>query len=88
MQTDLVLFEPFISDLVLEEIENNTNSDLKAKMISLISDFGFQILSSNANICELADFYRKEVLKNEINDTIHIALATFYETDSIVSWNF
>jgi len=39
-------------------------------------------------IINLANLYRKEILTNEINDTIHIACASFNKLDIIVSWNF
>jgi hypothetical protein len=57
-------------------------------MLDLIRDFEFQILEINDNIINLAKLYRNEVLKKEISDSIHIAVASYYKLDSIVSWNF
>jgi hypothetical protein len=88
IQNDITNFENFISSLVLQEIENNLNLKLKSNMLDLIRDFEFQILEINDNIINLAKLYRNEVLKKEISDSIHIAVASYYKLDSIVSWNF
>jgi predicted nucleic acid-binding protein len=49
---------------------------------------GLEVLEINPEIIKLSDFYRKDILINELNDTIHIATATYYGLDAIVSWNF
>jgi len=45
-------------------------------------------LELNEKIYRLAELYRKQVLAGEISDTVHIAAASYYGTDAIVSWNF
>jgi predicted nucleic acid-binding protein len=87
-QKDLINYEYYISTLVLEEIDNNSNNILKSKMLSLISDYNFNLLEINDDIFSLSSKYRSEILKKENNDSIHIATASFYGLDSIVSWNF
>ena len=36
----------------------------------------------------LAEKYRKGILRNEINDPLHIATSPLAQLDAIVSWNF
>lgn len=57
-------------------------------MLGLISTLSAEVLTVNEEIIKLAEFYRKDILKKEINDTIHIAAASYYKLNAIVSWNF
>lgn len=81
-------FDLFVSALVLEEIDKNTDQELKEKMLNLINTLSISILEVNDEIFKLASIYREHTLPQEINDTIHIAIASYYEIDAIVSWNF
>ncbi len=81
-------FEIVISTLVLDEIENNTDHILLNNMLNLINMLSLSVLETDDDILKLADTYRKYILPKEINDTIHIALASYYGLDAIVSWNF
>jgi predicted nucleic acid-binding protein len=87
-QFEIVDFDPYISTLVLQEIDQNSDSELKDKMIRLIDDYGFSILEINKDAIKLSEIYRKEAIKKEINDSIHIAIASVNELDAIISWNF
>ncbi len=81
-------FDLFVSTLVLEEIDKNTDQELKVKMLNLINTFSTSILEVNDEIFKLASIYRDHTLPQEINDTVHIAIASYYSIDAIVSWNF
>ena len=81
-------FDLFVSTLVLEEIDKNTDQELREKMLNLLNSLSISILEVNNEIFKLASIYRKHILPQEINDTIHIAIASYYEIDAIVSWNF
>lgn len=87
-QFEINNFSPYISTLVLQEIGNNTNSDLANNMLKLIDDNSFSILEINKDVIELSEIYRKEVIRKEINDSIHIAVASINTLDAIISWNF
>lgn len=88
IQSDLSCFVVYISELVLTEIDNNIDEGLKEKMFRLINDIGPINLNITEEISEIAKFYRKEVLSKEINDTLHIAVVSYYNIDILVSWNF
>ena len=42
----------------------------------------------NDDILKIAAMYRKKAIPNEINDSIHLAAASYYKLDAVVSWNF
>lgn len=77
-----------ISPLVLQEIQQNTDQILLMNMLKLVNSYSFSVLELNDEIVHLAEQYRHKILRQEINDTIHIAVASYYALDAIVSWNF
>ena len=79
----------FISDIVLSEILNAYEAR-RSKLQELLSIHGYEILNVDDSTRELANIYIKEGLipKNEINDAQHIAIATVYRCNLLVSWNF
>jgi len=81
-------FDLFASTLVLEEIDKNTDQELREKMLNLLNSLSISILEVNEAIVKLASIYREHILSQEINDTVHIAIASYYALDAIVSWNF
>ncbi|MCX7047918.1 MAG: PIN domain-containing protein [Candidatus Sumerlaeota bacterium] len=81
-------FDIFASLLVLEEIERTPDQELQANMVRLLNSLSATILDTNSAIFELAGAYREQVLHDAINDTAHIATASYYRLDAIVSWNF
>jgi len=81
-------FEIFVSALVIREINNNTDDVLLTNMLNLLNFYSISVLELNEDIYHLAGLYRGQILTNEINDTIHIATASYYGADAIVSWNF
>jgi len=81
-------FEIFVSALVISEINNNTDEKLLKNMLNLLNSYSMSVLELNEEIYRLAGLYREQILINEINDTVHIATASYYRADAIVSWNF
>ena len=57
-------------------------------MLNLLNSLSISILEVNDEIFKLASIYREHTLPQEINDTVHIAIASYYAIDAIVSWNF
>ncbi len=87
-ENDFDKFECFASTIVVNEIEKNTDKDLELKMKDFINNYSIPILELNKSILDLANLYREEILFNEINDTLHIASASYYDLEMLVSWNF
>lgn len=80
-------FKPVISDLVTAELRNAPDQ-VKRKYAELIE--GSEIIVENERVRNLVNAYRKhKVLSDKFeNDMTHIALATVFEVDLLVSWNF
>ena len=78
----------YISELVVEELENIKDEKLKNDLMNLIRPF--EILKVNPEVEELAREYIKNKLLSEkyINDAIHIAIWSCNSISYIVSWNF
>ena len=75
----------FISDLVKEELENAPEN-----VKNLLTEIKYHMIEVTAEHEKLADEYiREEVIgKTSKDDCIHIATATIYNIDFLVSWNF
>jgi len=83
-------FKPFTSTLVTEELELTKNEERLAKMKALINDYKITVIEPNDEMKELADTYIKVGIIPErfLTDAFHIAVATVYGLDFIVSLNF
>ncbi len=57
-------------------------------MLVVIDQNAIQVLGINEVILNTAAAYRKKVIPQEINDSIHLAVAAYYKLDAVVSWNF
>ncbi|TFG21728.1 MAG: PIN domain-containing protein [Promethearchaeota archaeon] len=81
-------YEVFISDIVLLEIEQATEQK-KELLLNVIKKFKIKALESSEQIEKLAEIYVNEgiIPKKYINDALHIAIATKYKMDAIISWN-
>ncbi len=81
-------YRPVMSDLTAVEIRNAPKSVRNQYMEIL--DYDAEILREDERVSSLVQFYRRHKILNDKfeNDMIHIALATVYEVDLLVSWNF
>jgi len=81
---------PFTSDYVKNEIDNTPDHNKKDEMNKLIFEYDVEILPRAEEIKRLADEYVKEGIIPEKHsmDALHIAAATVYDLDIIISWNF
>jgi len=79
-------FEPYISDYVIFEVKRGRKIDSERRS-TLASHF--PILPDNKEILNLAGEYIKKLSlpKDGQIDAFHIAFATVYEIDFLVSWN-
>jgi len=81
---------PFTSDYVKEEIDDATDLKKRYGMNDLIIEYNIERLQKTERIECLAEEYVKEGIIPEKykTDAIHIAAATVYGLDIILSWNF
>ena len=85
-------YELYISDIVMLEIEKAKDAKHRKRLFSVIADYGIKPLP-NDNIVEiqqLAQRYLKKgiIPKAKMEDALHVAYATIYEMDVLLSWNF
>ena len=80
-------FEVYISDIVVEEAKKG-NLDQAKLRLSKIQDF--PILETDERVIELANnlLSQKAIPEKCPEDAMHIAIASVYEIDYIVTWNF
>jgi len=84
-------YDVYISSIVFDEIDNTRNEEKKLLLYGAISNYKLQILDVvNDNILEIANIYLNEgiIPKNKFEDAVHIAYATYFEFDILLSWNF
>ena len=85
-------YDLYISDIVILEIQNIPDIEYKNKLLSLIDKYQINMLSSeyDKEIKELAEKYIEKgiIPKRKMADALHIAYATLFEMDILLSWNF
>jgi predicted nucleic acid-binding protein len=83
------LYEIFISEIVIKEI-NDASEPKKSTLFGLINKHAPMELEVTEEASELAEIYIKRgvVPHGKINDALHIAIATVYEMDAVISWNY
>ena len=80
-------FEVYISDIVVEEASRGTLEQSDARLFALKD---FQLLDRNEKVLELTKILllQKAIPEKCPEDAAHIAIASVYNIDYIVTWNF
>lgn len=84
-------YDVFISNIVIDEINKTKDENKRNLLLNTISGYGIEIYDDIIQeIIELANLYvNKELIpENKFEDALHIAYATVYEFDILLSWNF
>ena len=81
-------YKTYVSESVVEELEDTKDERLKRKFRKLIK--GFKILKEKKIIRDLARAYiEKEIFSEKyLDDALHVAMASYYEISYLVSWNY
>jgi predicted nucleic acid-binding protein len=84
------IFEVFISDVVIEEIEKTKDIVKKKALLDIVSQYNISVLPITDEELELSRKYIVEEIipEKKIDDARHLAIATLNECDVLVSWNF
>jgi predicted nucleic acid-binding protein len=87
-QIELNKHNAFISDLVIEEIEQSPE-ERELQLKEIIKKHKIELLNKNQECEDLASKYIKAGIIPEKfrNDALHIAIAVVNDMDIIVSWN-
>ena len=80
-------FKVYISEVTINEINNNPNLKKRKQLLKLAKDF--HLLQITEETKKLAQEYikKKIIPKRYIDDALHLAIATVYKLDILVSWN-
>ena len=85
-------YELYISDVVVLEIDRDPDIEHRKELIAVLTKHRINMLSHDNvdEIRQLANRYiEKGVLpKRKMEDAMHVAYATVYEMDILLSWNF
>ncbi len=86
--SNIGIYDTYISELTIAEIEMTPDKTLRNKMKNAIKNF--YILEIDEYVEELAKEYIKygAIPKSYLEDAYHIAVATLSEMDYLLSWNF
>jgi predicted nucleic acid-binding protein len=79
-------FDLYLSEETMVEL-NNGDYPNKSKVVASIS--GIKILAANQRVAEIVKTYVNHYLmpKNVEGDAIHLAYASFYRLDFLLTWN-
>ena len=80
----------YVSDLVIGEIQRTAQQKRQDDLLKVAASYPLESLPLTAEVKELAERYIQEKIipAKERNDAIHIAVASIYNLDAIISWNF
>lgn len=84
-------YDVYISEIVILEIEKNSNTERKKALLQIIEKYGLKVYAElNNEIEALANQYIKEnvIPEKKFEDALHIVFSTYYEFDILLSWNF
>ena len=84
-------YDVYISDIVFNEINKTNNEVKKIKLLDSIKYYNIKIFAEVVEeIINLSEIYIQQniVPKNKEEDALHLAFATYYEFDCLLSWNF
>ena len=82
-------YEAFTSTYVTDELENAPEVK-RDKMMRLITEYKISVLAPNVEVVRVADIYIAEnvIPQKYRTDGLHIAIATVYDLDMVISMNF
>lgn len=85
-------FELLISDVVLLEIQRDPDIAHRTKLFQVVANHAVELLSSDQRetVEALAMLYieRGVIPRKKVEDAQHVAYATIYQADILLSWNF
>ncbi len=84
-------FDAFISDVVLAEIKRTPDAQKRDLLMSTIEKYKLRIYNNLTEEIEsmATGYIDKGIIPvKKIDDALHIAFATYYEFDILLSWNF
>jgi predicted nucleic acid-binding protein len=83
-------YEVCLSSLVLEELEDTPDPDLRRRLLELAYKLQAEVFTINPDVNRIAKLFIDEryIPPKYKEDSQHLGFALFYNVDYIVSWNF
>jgi len=83
------VFEAYTSYYVTSELED-AEEPKRNRMLDLIEEYGMTVLDENEEIRRMGKLYVEKCIipQKYLADALHIATATVYDLDAIISMNF
>jgi hypothetical protein len=90
LQVKPKLVDVYISNVVFDEINKTQNPVKKNKLLDAVKKYDLEVLESNSEAIRLSKIYLAEKIipANKVEDAEHIGIATVFEMDILLSWNF
>jgi len=79
-------FNLYISEIVLDEAAKG-DAEIATKRLEILRDFPLLVLNENVRNLATQFLARSNLPPKAANDAIHIALATVYGLDYLLTWN-
>jgi predicted nucleic acid-binding protein len=83
--------EAFVSTLVLDELDRTREPELRAKLLDVVRRYDLAVLpQGEQKVDDLAQLYLQQGIVPAAypEDALHVAYATVFEMDVLVTWNF
>ena len=79
-------YDPYISPAVLNEITKGDSQAIQERLDAVVE---FSVLSDRSEIMQIARMYFEStgIPEKARTDTIHLAFATYYRIQYLVTWN-
>lgn len=84
---ELPLYDVFISPVVLAEIRRTRDEENRADLLRLVFDLPQLELSDEIEHIAAGYLNHKIIPQSASADALHIAVASFYKVDFLVTWN-
>jgi len=91
-QKNAARYDLYVSEVVLLEIEDHPDPECRRRLKAVLSENRIATLPRDQahEVRQLASRYVEKgvVPPSKMEDALHVAYATFYEMDMLLSWNF
>lgn len=85
-------YEVFVSDFVLDEMNQTSNQDKRARLFKVLEDYPIELLELDDvdEIDQLAEIYLTTGVMppKKLFDALHVAVCVCQKIDYLVSWNY
>ena len=82
-------FEAYTSNYVVQELEQAPEPK-RASMLALIEKYKLEIVNTSPKVRQLGELYVEKgiIPASHLLDSLHVAIASVYELDCVISYNF